>query len=98
MDSSFSHKDYANKPRKTGGVDPIRIPLLSDPDHNISKDYGVLINFGVNEGTALRGTFIIDDNQILRYIYVNDLPVGRNIEETLRVLEEIQICLKETKV
>ncbi len=50
---------------------------MSDLSHQISKDYGVLLD----EGIALRGTFIIDKNQVIRHIGINDLPVGRNVDE-----------------
>ncbi len=59
----------------------IKIPVLSDLTKKISKDYGVLLE---ESGLALRGLFIIDSNGIVRQITINDLPVGRNVDETLR--------------
>lgn len=65
----------------------LRYPLLSDINKNIARDYDVLLE---NEGIALRGLFIIDPNGILRQITVNDLPVGRSVDETLRLIEAFQ--------
>ena len=77
----------------------MKIPLLSDTSHNISKSYGVLIpdDDGM-AGTALRGTFIIDDKGILRHSTVNDLSVGRSVEETLRILKAFQFSDKHGEV
>lgn len=90
IDSAHSHREYALKPRKIGGLAPLDIPLLSDVAHDISKDYGVYCDFGENKGLALRGTFIIDSNGILRHVSINDLNVGRNIDETIRLLQAFQ--------
>lgn len=69
----------------------MKIPLLADNSHNISKAYGVLIpDDDVMAGTALRGTFIIDDKGILRHSTINDLSVGRSVEETHRLLKAFQ--------
>lgn len=65
----------------------INYPLLSDITKNISRDYGVLLE---DKGIALRGTFIIDPDGILRNVVVQDLPIGRNIDDTLRVLTALQ--------
>jgi alkyl hydroperoxide reductase subunit AhpC len=90
IDSVFSHREWALKPRKTGGLAPCNLPLLSDVTHDISKDYGVLIDAGGDKGVAFRGTFIIDDKGILRHSSISDLPVGRNIDETLRLVQAFQ--------
>ena len=90
VDTAVVHKEYALKPRKEGGLAPLNIPLLSDQSHDISKDYGVWIDFGTNKGVAYRGTFIIDPKGILRQYSVNDLPVGRSIDETLRLVQAFQ--------
>ena len=65
----------------------MKIPMLSDLTHELGKNYGVYLE---NEGIHLRGTFIIDGNGILRHITVNDLPVGRNVHETLRLVKAFQ--------
>jgi peroxiredoxin (alkyl hydroperoxide reductase subunit C) len=76
-----------NSPRKEGGLGPLKIPLVSDLTHSISKDYGVLLE---EMGHTLRGLFIIDDKGILRQITMNDLPVGRSVDETLRLVQAFQ--------
>lgn len=65
----------------------INIPLLSDLTHKISKDYGVYLE---DLGHTLRGLFIIDAKGVLRQITMNDLPVGRNVDETLRLVQAFQ--------
>lgn len=90
IDSAFTHREYALKPRNKGGLAPLEIPLLSDVTHEIAKDYGVYCDSGENKGLALRGTFIIDGKGILRHISVNDLNVGRNVDEVLRLVQAFQ--------
>ena len=65
----------------------MNIPMLSDITKQISRDYGVLIEDGEDAGVAFRATFIIDGKGILRHISVSDLPVGRNVDETLRLVK-----------
>ena len=66
------------------------IPLVSDLTKQISRDYGVLIEDGDDAGVAFRGTFIIGPDGTLRQITVNDLPVGRNVDETIRLVNEFK--------
>uniref|UniRef100_A0A3Q4BSS9 thioredoxin-dependent peroxiredoxin n=1 Tax=Mola mola TaxID=94237 RepID=A0A3Q4BSS9_MOLML len=87
VDSQFTHLAWINTPRKQGGLGPMKIPLLSDLTHQISKDYGVYLE---DQGHTLRGLFIIDDKGILRQITMNDLPVGRSVDETLRLVQAFQ--------
>ncbi|XP_041065309.1 thioredoxin-dependent peroxide reductase, mitochondrial-like [Carcharodon carcharias] len=87
VDSHFSHLAWINMPRKSGGLGHMNIPLLSDLTKQISRDYGVLME---NSGIALRGLFIIDTNGIIKHISINDLPVGRSAEETLRLVKAFQ--------
>jgi peroxiredoxin (alkyl hydroperoxide reductase subunit C) len=87
VDSHFSHLAWTNLPRKQGGIGKIQYPLLSDLNHKISKDYGVYIE---DLGHTLRGLFIIDSKGVLRQITMNDLPVGRSVDETLRLVEAFQ--------
>lgn len=68
IDSHFTHAEYVKKPRKQGGLGDMDIPLVSDLSKQISKDYGVLIDHGDDNGVAFRGTFIIDGNGILRHV------------------------------
>ncbi|XP_069755985.1 thioredoxin-dependent peroxide reductase, mitochondrial [Narcine bancroftii] len=87
VDSHFSHLAWINTPRKNGGLGHMNIPLLSDLTKQISRDYGVLLE---NPGIALRGLFIIDVNGIIKHMGINDLPVGRSVEETLRLVKAFQ--------
>jgi len=76
------------------------IPLLSDLNKNISRSFGVLVEDetdGMN-GISLRGTFIIDNKGVLRHSSINDAPVGRNVEETLRLLQALQYSDKHGEV
>ena len=86
IDSHFVHRQWDLTPRKEGGLGGLDIPLLSDLNKQISDDYGVLLDAGM----ALRGTFIIDGKGILRHSTINDLPVGRNIDETFRLVQAFQ--------
>ncbi|CAK9783904.1 unnamed protein product [Cutaneotrichosporon oleaginosum] len=87
-DSEFTHLAWANTPRKEGGLGPnLKIGLLADRNHSISKAYGVLLE---EEGITLRGTFFIDPTGTLRAMHVHDLPVGRSVEETIRVVKAFQ--------
>ncbi|KAJ3352643.1 thioredoxin peroxidase Tpx1 [Entophlyctis luteolus] len=90
VDSKHSHLAWTNQPRNKGGLGNINIPLISDITKQISADYGVLIEHGPDVGLALRGTFLIDPNGIVRQITINDLDVGRSIDETLRLIEAFQ--------
>jgi len=81
-DSVHSHKAWFEK-----DMPSVEFPILSDTNHSLSREYGVLLE---DEGIALRGTFIIDPKGILKYMVVSDNNVGRSVEETLRVLEALQ--------
>lgn len=87
VDSHFTHLAWVNTPRTEGGLGQLTIPLLSDLTHKISIDYGVYLE---DVGHTLRGLFIIDDKQVLRQITMNDLPVGRSVDETLRLVQAFQ--------
>ncbi|KAG5670943.1 hypothetical protein PVAND_001172 [Polypedilum vanderplanki] len=95
VDSHFSHLAWKNTPRKEGGIGDIKYPLLADLTKKISQDYGVLLEEG---GIALRGLFIIDPNAIVRQITINDLPVGRSVDETLRLIKAFQFVEKHGEV
>ncbi|CAF1105879.1 unnamed protein product [Brachionus calyciflorus] len=86
-DSEYSHLAWINTPRKQGGLGQMNIPLLADKTLDISRRYGVLKE---DEGAAFRGLFIIDKNGILRQITINDMPVGRSVDETLRLVQAFQ--------
>ncbi|XP_017781524.1 PREDICTED: peroxiredoxin-2-like [Nicrophorus vespilloides] len=95
VDSHYTHLGWKNTKKEDGGLGPISYPLLSDLKKNIARDYEVLIE---EEGIALRGLFIIDGKGILRQMTVNDLPVGRSVDETLRLIEAFQFVEKHGEV
>jgi len=94
-DSVFSHLAWTNTERKQGGLGEMKIPILADTNHKISKAYGCLKE---DDGIAFRGLYIIDNNGILRQITINDLPVGRSVEETLRLVQAFQFVDKNGEV
>ena len=94
VDSHIAHLKWKKTRREEGGVDKLDFPLVSDITRRISKGYDVL----VNESMALRGTFIIDKDGIVRYQGVYDLPIGRNIDEVLRVIDGLQHYQKTGQV
>ncbi|HEY2784136.1 MAG TPA: peroxiredoxin [Fimbriiglobus sp.] len=85
-DSHFSHLAWVKQSRSTGGLGGLKYPLVSDFTKKISEDYGVLLCGGM----ALRGLFVIDKSGILRHVTINDLPLGRNVDEVLRVIDALQ--------
>lgn len=87
-DSEYSLLAWTNTRRDEGGLGPdFKLRLVSDKNHRISRDYGVLLE---DEGVALRGLFIIDPKGTLRQITINDLPVGRSVDEALRLVKALQ--------
>jgi len=85
VDSHFSHLAWKKTPPNRGGIGEVQFPIVSDLKKEISKDYGVLNE----DGISMRGTFIIDEDFTLRHMHVNDLPLGRNVDEILRVIDSI---------
>jgi alkyl hydroperoxide reductase subunit AhpC len=86
VDSHFSHLAWRNTPRNAGGIGEIQYPLISDINKKIAEAYGVLLDGGI----ALRGLFLIDKEGIVRHQVVNDLPLGRSVDEALRMVESLQ--------
>lgn len=86
VDSHYTHWAWKNTPRSDGGIGQVRYPLVSDLTKNIARDYGVLLDGGV----ALRGLFLIDKEGKVRHALVNDLPLGRSVDEALRILDALQ--------
>jgi peroxiredoxin (alkyl hydroperoxide reductase subunit C) len=86
VDSQFSHWAWKNTPVKEGGIGNIQYPLVADLDKSISRRYGVLLDMGV----ALRGTFLIDKEGMVRHAVINDLPLGRSIDEALRMVDALK--------
>lgn len=87
VDSHFSHLAWCNIERKKGGLGQLQYPLLSDLTKQIAADYGVLLPAA---GISLRGTFIIDPQGVIRQKSINDLPIGRSVDETLRLIKALQ--------
>jgi peroxiredoxin (alkyl hydroperoxide reductase subunit C) len=83
IDSQFSHFAWKNTPVDQGGIGQVRYPLVADLTKEISKAYDVLLDAGV----ALRGSFLIDTDGTVRHAVINDLPLGRNIDEMLRMVD-----------
>jgi peroxiredoxin (alkyl hydroperoxide reductase subunit C) len=85
VDSKFSHFAWLNTPKNKGGIQGVTYPLVSDLNKTIARDYDVLAEGGV----AYRGFFLIDKEGVVRHQLVNDLPLGRNVDEGLRMLEAL---------
>ncbi|ELU11328.1 hypothetical protein CAPTEDRAFT_180369 [Capitella teleta] len=94
-DSAFSHLAWTQQPRNKGGLGNMNIPLLADKTLDIATRYGVLKE---DEGIAFRGLFIIDDKGNLRQVTINDLPVGRSVDEVLRLVQAFQFTDKHGEV
>ena len=88
-DSHFTHLAWTKTERKEGGVGKLNFPLLADISKEISHNYGVLVNNPEDDlyGAALRGLYIIDGNGKIRSIQINDAPVGRSVDETIRLVQ-----------
>lgn len=87
IDSQFTHNAYRNTPVKDGGIGPVKFTMAADMTHAICQSYGVEHPVA---GVAFRGAFIIDKNGIVRSQIVNDLPIGRNIDEIIRTIDAVQ--------
>ncbi|KAG1147457.1 hypothetical protein G6F37_008803 [Rhizopus arrhizus] len=83
-DSEYAHLAWSKTERQKGGLGSVKIPILADKTKEIAKMYGVYIE---EQGISLRGLFIIDPKGTVRQITINDLPVGRSVDETLRLVE-----------
>ncbi len=94
VDSEYSHLAWKNLPRNKGGLGEIRYPLLADINKQISCDYNVLLD----DGVSARGVFIIDGKGILQSYTVNNLAVGRNVDEVLRLIQGYQYVEKHGEV
>jgi alkyl hydroperoxide reductase subunit AhpC len=94
VDSHFSHLAWRNTPRTEGGLGQINYPLVADLSKQISTDYGVLLGAGI----ALRGLFLIDKGGVVRHQVINDLPLGRSVDETLRMVKALQYYEKHGEV
>lgn len=95
IDSWFSHLAWLQQPKAQGGIEGVTYPLVSDLNKTISKDYDVLLE-GV--GIALRGLFLIDKEGIVQHQVVNNLPLGRSIDEALRLVDALQFTEEHGEV
>ncbi len=112
IDSEFSHLAWKNTNVNNGGIGNVKYPLIADKDKSISRKYDVLIGAtpayveteeGEEETTiggdvALRGSFLIDEEGIVRHAVINDLPLGRNIDEMLRMIDALAFNQKHGEV
>lgn len=94
IDSHFTHNAWRNTPVNAGGIGPVKYTLAADITHSIAKDYDVESAGGV----AFRGAFIIDKAGIVRAQIVNDLPLGRSMEEILRLVDALQFTEEHGEV
>ncbi len=86
IDSHFTHLAWRNMPRSQGGIGQIAYPLIADLNKSISRAYDVLLP----DGVALRGLFLIDKAGVVKHQIVNDLPLGRSVDEALRTVKALQ--------
>lgn len=84
IDSTYSHNAWLSTPKAKGGIQGVEYPIISDLNKTIARDYDVLIP---HEGIAYRGLFLIDKEGIVRHQVVNDLPIGRSVDEAIRILD-----------
>ena len=94
VDSHFTHLAWKNTPVNDGGIGNIQYPLVADLNKNIARSYGVLLN----DEVALRGLFLIDDKGVVRHSVINDLPLGRNVAEALRMVDALQFTEEHGEV
>ena len=83
IDSQFSHFAWRETPVEAGGIGRVKFPMVADLNKQIAKDFDVLLN----ESVALRGSFLIDADGTVRHAVINDLPLGRNIDEMIRMVD-----------
>ena len=94
VDSEFTHLAWKKTPCEKGGIGSIRFPLVSDLTKKISRSYGVLHE----DSVALRGLFLIDKQGTIRHAVINDLPLGRNVAEAIRMVDALQYFEKHGEV
>ncbi|WP_091531793.1 peroxiredoxin [Fontimonas thermophila] len=94
IDSHFSHFAWRNTPVEKGGIGPVKFPLVSDIHHEITRAYGV----EHQDGVAFRATFLIDKAGIVQHATINNLPLGRNVDEALRLIDALQFTEQHGEV
>ena len=95
IDSQFTHLAWKNTPVNNGGIGQVQYPLIADVKHEICRAFDV--EFGP-AGVAFRGSFLIDKNGVVRHQVVNDLPLGRNVDEMLRMVDALQFTEEHGEV
>ena len=95
IDSQFTHLAWKNTKVEDGGIGKVKYPLVADVKHEICRAYDV--EFAV-AGVAFRGSFLIDKAGVVRHQVVNDLPLGRNVDEMLRMVDALQFTEKHGEV
>lgn len=95
IDSHFSHFAWVTTPKNEGGIQGVEYPLLADITKSIASDYDVLLE---EDGVALRGLFLIDKEGVVQHQVVNNLPLGRNVDEVLRMVDALQFFEKNGEV
>ena len=112
VDSRWSHLAWKNTDVNNGGIGNVKYPLLQDLDKSIARSYDVLVgaadayvetdseakNTTIGGGVALRGSFLIDESGVIRHAVINDLPLGRNIDEMLRMIDALSYHQKHGEV
>ena len=94
VDSHFTHLAWKNTPRDKGGIGDISYPLVADLDKNISRAYGILSD----DSVALRGLFLLDKEGVVRHELVNDLGLGRSVDEAIRMLDALRFSEEHGEV
>ncbi len=94
VDSQFTHLAWKNTPVEKGGLGNVQFPMVADLSHAIARDYDVLIG----DKVALRGSFLIDTNGIVRHQVINDLPLGRDVDEMIRMIDALQFTEQHGEV
>ncbi len=95
IDSHFTHNAWRNTPIDKGGIGQIKYTLVADMDHAIGKSFDCLVPDG---SVAFRGSFLIDKEGVVRHQVINDLPLGRNIDEMLRMIDALQFTEEHGEV
>ena len=95
VDSQYSHFAWLNTPKNKGGIEGITYPIVSDLNKTITQDFGVLVE---GAGIAYRGLFLIDTNGKVRHQVINDLPIGRSVDEAIRTLDALIFSEKHGEV
>lgn len=95
VDSHYTHLAWKNTPVEKGGIGNIRYPLVADLTKKIARDYDVLLE---EAGVALRGSFLIDKDGTIRHCVINDLPLGRNIDEMIRMVDAMEFANEHGEV